>query len=508
MELFEHQKIGVEFLREKERAILADEMGLGKTLQAIVAAGESPKALVICPASLKINWKREIERQAPDDKVAILSTTEPDPIKPCDWYIINYDIAEKKLDAIEALIDAGRIDTLILDEAHYIKGKSIRAAVIAGGQVTKAEVKVKYPGIAKKMRRVYCLTGTPLLNRPIEMFNLLRAVGHPISKNRATFATRYCGAFWMVMVRDNSTGRQFLVPNMEKAYKYYGDRSKYTHLYRFPNENGASNLDELARLLKDTMLRRKKKDVLDLPEKIISVMDCELTDEWRKKYLSAWDEYLEFVQSNPLPEGKLDNILMARQLVELGKLKQVASRSKVARMAEDIRNAVEQGEKVIVFSQFTETIDMISIALSEKSPGRDPVKHVTLTGADDMDERQDAVDAFQKDAETKAIVANIKAGGVGLTLTEASIVMFADMDWSPEIHAQAEDRAHRIGQEGTVNVYYYVAEDTVEEDIVAILNAKKGIMNQVLEGNKKRVKSESMQEAFLKLMAKKVSHRG
>ena len=100
-------------------------------------------------------------------------------------------------------------------------------------------------------------------------------------------------------------------------------------------------------------------------------------------------------------------------------------------------------------------------------------------------------------------MANIKAGGVGLNLTAASIVIFADMEWSPEIHSQAEDRAHRIGQEGMVNVYYYICSGTIEEDIVDILNKKKNVMNQILEGTKKRIKSESMQEAFLKRIAKK-----
>ncbi|MFA9262894.1 MAG: helicase-related protein, partial [Undibacterium sp.] len=189
------------------------------------------------------------------------------------------------------------------------------------------------------------------------------------------------------------------------------------------------------------------------------------------------------------------------------KLKQVLSQSKIDRMASDIRNAVAQEQKIIVFSQYTETIRRLSESLRQKPVGGDPIRCVTLTGADDMEERQKAVDAFQNKNQAEVFIANIKAGGVGLTLTSASIVMFADMEWSPEIHNQAEDRAHRIGQEGTVNVYYYVVADTIENDIINILNEKKNVMDQVLEGKKPSKKSESMQEAFLKLMAKKVIHR-
>ena len=122
---------------------------------------------------------------------------------------------------------------------------------------------------------------------------------------------------------------------------------------------------------------------------------------------------------------------------------------------------------------------------------------MTLTGQHKQDERQHAVDMFQNDEDTKVFIANIIAGGVGITLTEASIVMFADMEWSPEIHSQAEDRAHRIGQEGTVNVYYYVLADTIEEDIVDILERKKSLIRAVMDGTQDAVYENSMASEFL-----------
>lgn len=478
MELFKHQKSGIEFLTQKKKAILADEMGLGKTLQAIYAAGEGG-VIVVCPASLKINWKREIKIAYPDAKINIISTNGEEQDITAKWQIINYDILEKKMEFINDLIARGW-DTLILDEAHYIKGKSIRAAAIVGGNAKKKidglETRVKHEGIASKMQNVYILTGTPLLNRPIEMFNLLRAIDHELGKNRKVYSTKYCGGFLKTIIR------------------------RYAPPIRYWDESGATNLDELRIRLKGHLLRRKKKDVLDLPEKMVSIMECEMSPEWKKAYDGAWDIYMEFITQNPIPERNIDNVLMARHLVEITKLKQVCSRSKIDRMADDIENAVEQDEKVIVFSQYTETIQTLAQRMRERN-----IKAVTLTGADDMDQRQKSVDAFQSDDKTKVFIANIKAGGVGLNLTAASQVMFADMDWSPEIHRQAEDRAHRIGQEGTVNVYYYICLGTIEEDIIEILNSKKHVMDQILEGGKNRIGSESIQGAFLKLLAKKTA---
>lgn len=498
MELFRHQKEGVEFLKSKGKAILADEMGLGKSVQAIMAAHETAKGvLVVCQASTKINWKREILKALPGETVRIMDTKSED--DPCPrWHVINYDILEKKMAFLEGMIEEGKIDTMILDESQSIKGKSLRAACIVGGTFTpKGKAKMKIPGIASKVGRVYCLTGTPIMNRPIELFNQLRAIGHPLASNRSAFAKRYCGAFTMVQVLNLATGRKFMT-DQTKAYSYYGDRTKFRHCMRFLNEQGATNLTELRDKIKESVLRRKKKEVMDLPEKIVSTVECEMTDEWRKAYESAWDAYIDGVKKHVEDDEKIENIISARQLVEIQKLKQVASLSKVEKIVEDVHRAAESEAKVIIFSQYTETIRTICARLANEG-----IRNVSLTGSDDMDARQVAIDGFQSDPKIQAFVANIKAGGVGITLTAASIVMFADMEWSPEIHHQAEDRAHRIGQEGTVNVYYYVAEDTIDRHIIEVLEEKKSEIEEVIDGTKKRSKSASVQAEVARRMAER-----
>lgn len=452
MELFEHQKEGIVFLKAKGRAILADEMGLGKTRQAVIAAGEETEqtTLVVCPASLKINWEREIHMVYPEDSVMVISGGAP--LAAGDlpsWIIINYDVLGKHLEIIEWAKE-GFIETLIFDEAHYIKDtKTIR---------TKAAL-----ALASHVKRVWCLTGTPVMNRPIELFPLLRAVKHPlawsdekpISTLRKEFGKRYCGAYFHKL---GYSGRGFW------------------------DETGATRLPELREMTRGAILRRTKTEVLDLPEKLVSVVPVTLGPEWQARYDRAWDEYLAWVAAHPEAKKDLGNVLSAQALIELGKLKQVCSQAKILRMCDDIENAVEQDEKVIVFTQYTATVEHIQQTLRARK-----IKSVTLTGASSAEDRQHAVDAFQNDPAFKVFVANIKAGGVGLTLTAASIVMFADMEWSPEIHRQAEDRAHRIGQTGTVNVYYYVADGTIEEDIIDILTAKQETIG-VLTGGETTIK--------------------
>lgn len=466
MKLFEHQKTGIEFLKKKKLAILADEMGLGKTIQAIRSIDDSGAALVVCPASLKTNWMREIKADMPNVEIEIINgRVIQNDNGSANWIIINYDIINYHKDWIVKKIKNGEIKNIILDEAHYIKGKSIRA---------KATIEITEPS-----KIVYCLTGTPLMNRPIELWNLLVAIKHPLTRYkgaRTMFSKKYCGGFLKV-----------IPPTRWRHYPI-----------RFWDESGATNLQELRQNLNGFMLRRKKNQVLDLPAKIIDIIEVELTALQRREYENAWDAYIDFLTNNPPDETTLNNIMSARHLVEVQKLKQICSKAKVDRIVKDSINAIEQGEKVIIFSYYTETIKRLSKGFSEKK-----IQSVELTGATKQEERQKAVDDFQNDDNIKVFIANIKAGGVGINLTRASIVIFADMDWTPEIHSQAEDRAHRIGQTGTVNVYYYIAENTIEIDIVELLAKKKQIVNEVIDGTKNRISNKSVLPEFIKRMSER-----
>ena len=482
MKLFDHQKTGIEFLKKNKKAILADEMGLGKTIQSIKAVEDHGNTIVICPASIKINWQREIKNARPWDRITILngrtlSQEKQEEAEKSKWIIINYDVINYHKEWIGGMVKQDRIQNVILDEAHYIKGRSIRA---------KATIE-----IVKEAERVYCLTGTPLLNRPIELWNLLVAIEHPITIRkgaRSRFSTMFCGGHLKTLIR------------------------RFGPPIRFWDESGATNLNILRKNLIECMIRRKKNEVLNLPAKIIDVIEVKMNPSQRREYENAWDSYMEYLKMNP-PEN-IKNIMATRQLVEIQKLKQVCSRVKVDQIVTDAQNAIEQGSKVIVFTQYVKTLENIKAGMEKikydfgetdnyGKPKMEPIDVAVLSGATKQNDRQKAVDSFQENERVKVFVANIKAGGVGITLTEASIVIFADMDWTPEVHSQAEDRAHRIGQNRMVNVYYYVAQDTIEMDIIELLAKKKQMVNEVIDGTKDRVQSKSILPDFIRKMSER-----
>lgn len=436
MELFEHQKTGITFLKEKKKAILGDDMGLGKTRQAVMAAGESSEGdiLVVCPASLKINWQREINAVYPEDKVYVFGR-DAGPIIDQTWYVINYDILEKNWITLEA----HGWDTVILDESHYIKGSSKR---------TSLSLK-----LCKAAQRVYLLSGTVVQNRPIELWNQLQAIEHPLTKGEAAwvkFIRRYCAAF-------------------RRPNPYTG--------VPFWDTSGASNLDELRLNMSQSYLRRKKSEVLDMPGKMRTFIPVQISDEWMAKYDTAFDDYIAWIKNNPevMQEKNLANIMLVQHLVELGKVKEVASLAKVDTVAGHINDLLDAGEKVVVFTVYRSTLAALKKAVKR-------CRKVELTGETSQRKRQEAVDQFQSDPDTKVFFGNIDAAGVGITLTAGSKVVFADLDWNPASHDQAEDRCHRIGQTGTVNVYYFVAEDTIDEDIIEMLDRKREIVDAIQEG--------------------------
>jgi len=467
--LFQHQKEGVLFLVEKKKAILADEMGLGKTRQAVVAAlQQTHGAVVLCPASLKTNWAREILTVDPEATIHIAdapSTYEYHSGEGSEWYVTNYDIASRP--RIEKEILKYIRGTIILDEAHYIKSSS----------TLRTKAALRY---AERAENVYLLTGTPVLNRPMELFTLLQAINHPIAYTSAGapnwygYAKKYCGAF----------KREFykIAKDKQGNIIYGNDGKPEKRKIVFLDTSGASNLDDLAVQLKKNYLRRTK-DILGdkIPAKIIDNIEVDIGKEYREKYSNAWNDYIDYLQNIPKGEDEVDlgKIDMARHIIELGKLKQIASKGKISHVVETAEEIIENGGKVIIFTQYRNTLKEIVEQLKEKK-----IRGVKLSGDDNAQYRQKAVDLFQKDESVKVFVANIIAGGVGLTLTAASTVLFADMEWTPALHSQAEDRAHRIGQQRQVNIHYFIAKDTVDEDIVEMLGKKQQVIDHILEGKK------------------------
>ena len=424
--MLSHQIDAVNKLVRTKRFILADDMGLGKTTSTVVAAleTEAKKILIICPASLKINWSREIQNYT-DRPIFICDGKK---YEDSDFVILNYDIIKNFHDPQnkeESLILKSNFDLIIIDEAHYIQNSSAQRTKLINSFV-------------KDVDRLWLLTGTPMTSRPMNYYNLLNLIESPVAANWMAYVKRYCN------------GYQFKV----------GNRKVW-------NVTGSSNLEELRDRTSKQVLRRLKTEVLDLPDKIITPVYLRLKS---KEYEALMGEYYDWYDKNPDESGSL-----TVQFTKLTKVRQVIAKEKINSTIELIENILEQDKKVIVFTNFTETLQTIHSHFNKNS--------VYLDGSCSPKQRQDAVDRFQNDENVKVFVGNLKAAGVGITLTAAEAVIMNDLSFVPSDHSQAEDRSYRYGQKSNVSVYYPIFENTIEGVIYDILNHKKNIFETVMGDN-------------------------
>ena len=420
----EHQKVAIESLLKNKKFILADDMGLGKTTSTIIASLEtnSKKILIICPASLKINWEREFWLYS---KQKTFVCDGKNYSEDADIVIMNYDIIKNfhdPKDKKNSKILNSNFDLVIIDEAHYIQNVQAQRTKLINDLV-------------KEVDRLWLLTGTPMTSRPINYFNLLSLVDSPVAKNWMAYVVRYC------------SGYQFKV----------GPRKIW-------NVMGASHLDELRDRTSTTVLRRLKEDVLDLPEKIITPVYLRLKS---KIYEELMGEYYNWYERNPDESKNL-----SLQFTKLTQVRQIIADEKTAHTIELADNIIEQGKKVIIFCNFTKSLETIVEHFGKSA--------VRLDGTMSKTQRQDAVDRFQEDDKIKVFVGNIKAAGVGITLTAAEAVIMNDLSFLPSDHSQSEDRAYRYGQKNNVLVYYPIFDNTIEGIIYDILNAKKKIIGTVM----------------------------
>ena len=442
----QHQKEAIEKLAGSRRFILADDMGLGKTTATIIAALETgaKKILIICPASLKINWQREIENYS--DRTVYIAEGKKFSTE-SDFVIVNYDILKNfhdMKDKDKSLLNQSDFELVILDEAHMISNPQAQRTKIINHYV-------------KNIKRAWLLTGTPMTSRPMNYYNLLNIIESPVAQNWMAYAIRYC------------QGYQFTA----------GNRKVW-------NVTGASNLEELRDRTSKQILRRLKEDVLDLPDKIISPVYLRLKS---KEYEELMGEYYSWVDNK-----KEESSSLTIQFSKLMSVRKVIANEKTKQTIEFAENIVEQGKKVIIFTNFTDTLQTIYQHFGKQA--------VYLDGSCSKPHRQHAVDEFQDNEKIKVFVGNLKAAGVGLTLTAAEVVIMNDLSFVPAEHAQAEDRAYRYGQKSNVLVYYPLYENTIEGAIYDILNRKKQIIRTVM-GDEHPENSGDVVEEILDIINKK-----
>jgi len=415
--------------------LIGDEMGLGKSIQGIgvLQAAQAFPAVIVCPASLKLNWEREINRWIPHAHVKIIGGTSgvmPD----ADVYVINYDVLSSWVEKFPPL------KGIVLDESHYIKNGS--------AQRSKACIRLSDRVVEGGVR--LCLSGTTIVNTPTEIITQLRVL------NRL---------------------------------EEFGGATQFRNTY---GRASAKSLASLNRKLRSSCyVRRRKAEVLtELPPKIWSHVvvegDSVTMNEYKKaeadivKYLSqlalqlAKESGATDVEARNEAWRKALRARSAEHLVSISTLKQLAARAKMKSAQEWIGNFLEQDKKLVVFGWHRVIVDEIADKFSNG---------VKIQGGLTGEKRQQAVDLFQNSDEQKVIACNIKAAGVGLTLTASSDVLFLEQGWTPSDMEQAIDRCHRIGQKDSVTGWLILTANTIDEDIAMLIDRKRKIVNRAIDGS-------------------------
>lgn len=410
LEYLPYQRAGIAYALDKRACLIADEMGLGKTIQALGLFNLSAPcstALVVCPKSVLLNWEREFLQW----RVGHLSMR-----------FINYDRLDK-LDFDETW------DLVIFDEAQYLKNPAAKRTKLA---------------FQIKTKRTLFLTGTPILNRPIELWPMLQRLDPlDLGRDKWAFGRRYCG------LRQIWAGR-----------KQVWDWS------------GASNLDELQEKLRSKcMVRRLKADVLkELPAKRRQIIP--LDHSGAAKLLEAERKLAREVGFEEMAR-RLENGSTVG-MTEMSKVRHELGLAKVDKAIDHITDLLESVGKVVVFAHHR---DVIASLFKELSAFKVALIHGGTTGA----ARQQAVDDFQSPSGARVLIGQIQAAGVGITLTAASTVVFVEQDWVPGNMAQAEDRCHRIGQKESVLVQYLVFDESLDANMANTLINKSRVADAALD---------------------------
>jgi superfamily II DNA or RNA helicase len=387
---------------------------------------EFKKILIVCPATLKINWSREIFTWTGCRDVHVFQGRTQTYID-CDRYrffIINYDILQNWVDFILKL----NFDIVIADEAHYLgNSKAIRT--------------VSFREMCEKIDKVLFLSGTPIKNRPAEFYTMLSMVAPDVFSDQTAFLFRYCGP------QHNGFGYSF---------------------------KGATHQKELRELILPYMIRREKSEVLtELPGKIKNVIYLSSTAAEYKKYTNAVKNFKDILGYSSKNKLELQNNIEA--------VKQAAYEAKKSSVYKWIDDFLMSDQKLVVFAYHRKAID----ELYEKY--RDIA--VRVYGGVSMQDRQKSIDSFQEKEEVKMFICQIKAAE-GFNLTAASNVAILEFTWVPADHEQAVDRCDRIGQKFSVNVYYLIAENTIEDKLVKMLQKKKRIVSGLINGEEEDFISE------------------
>ena len=477
--LYQFQKEGINFgIKKNGRLLIADEMGVGKTIQAIGISSiykENWPVLILCPSSLKLVWRDEIKNWLSDiisndkEEIQVFKNSKDNFKDNVKFYILSYDLAIR---VIQKIINK-KFDFAIADEAHYLKSQDAK------------RTKYLIP-VLQKCKRCILLTGTPILAKPMEIYPLLNALRPDFFYSFKDFGSRYCNPIMTV----------------------YGI-----------NWTGISNSKELHFMLSKIMIRRLKKDVLSqLPpkkrQKVEIQTDKKIVNQI-KVLLSKSKGKIENLISSEIEitipeitentkeqkETKSQNENSEDILSCFNKTFSLTGKAKIPGILDYVNYLIDNSCKFLIFAHHMEVLDSI-----ENEILKSKISYIRIDGTVKTEQRQENVNIFQNDDNCLVAILGITACATGLTLTKASTVVFAEMHFTPAIMIQAEDRAHRIGQEhNCVNIHYLYASDTLDEIIFSKLNSKHHVVTTTLDNKSKDLNVEKIKEKigeFVKINGK------
>ena len=408
------------------RSLLSADMGLGKSAMSLWYAARNGKVpvVVVCPASVKWQWQAEVMKVL-GWRASVCEGMKPNHSIGSKITIINYDILGGWLQKLKE----SKPKLVVIDECQYIQSGSAKR--------TKNVIK-----LCSGVRHVVALSGTPMLNRPIELWPTLHLLRPKVFSSKFSYGLDFCGG------RRGRWGWEF---------------------------NGATKTEELHKLLLETcMVRRRKVDVLtELPDKIRQVVPVDMRDA--DEYQRAEADFISWLrQQDPAAAVRAKR---AEAVVKAGYLLRLAAKLKCRSVYGWVNDWLEEtDEKMVIFAVHRKMIEALQRNIKSQS--------VVIDGSVGGHDRKLAVDQFQTDKKTRVLIGNVQAAGVGLNLTRASSVAFAELPWQPGAVMQAEDRCHRIGQMMSVNIYFLVAHSTVEEKRAAIIGKKQEVLSAVMDGGR------------------------
>ena len=478
------QKDGIEFLLKNKKCILADGMGMGKTRQAVIAAMETgaKKILIICPASLKSTWKREILVYNDESEVSVINGSEWNTNS--RFTVVNYDILdnfykiptdivyedvlnEKGEKVKQPVMVKASNGTLVPKTRKSTKKEKIKEClqqsplflenfgciIIDEAHKLSNNTSIRYKVISDFLKRskipyVFLLTGTPLTNRPMNLYHILKLIDAEVTRDYQYYVEHYCDGRTMRL----KSGKEITL------------------------SGGATNLDELKEKIKHIYIRRLLSEMSDMVEKSIETRYYDLSDAQMKRYEELWEEYVSAQQ-----EQGNDDSEDYRQLVEGILVRQYLAKEMIANTTQLVDEKIEDGEKVIIICTFTEEINELKKYYGNKC--------VVYDGKMTLKQKDKAESEFMNNPKIKVFIGQIIACSVGLTLTAAHTLVFNSYSFSSAENKQAEDRIYRLNQTEDVVCIYQLFNDSISQRMFDLVTRKQIISNSVIKSENGKISS-------------------